>query len=136
MSFVSDRACYAAGTRILTSLGEAAVETLAVGDLIVTASGPARPVKWLGHRVIDCTRHPDPKCVWPICVVKGAFGENQPRRELWLSPGHNVFRNGALNLVRKMALTPAHVAESLVAEALISGEEKAVYADKAAPGRA
>jgi IS5 family transposase len=34
------------------------------------------------------------------------------------------------NLIRKVALTPAHVAESSVAEALISGDEKAVYADK------
>ena len=33
-------------------------------------------------------------------------------------------------LIRQLAWTPAHVNESLVAEALISGDEKAVYADK------
>jgi transposase, IS5 family len=33
-------------------------------------------------------------------------------------------------LVRSLALTPAHVNESLVADALISGDEAAVYADK------
>jgi transposase, IS5 family len=34
-------------------------------------------------------------------------------------------------IIRRMALTPAHVNESCVAEALICGDEAAVYADKA-----
>ena len=34
------------------------------------------------------------------------------------------------NLIRKLAFTPAHVNESPVGESLISGDEKAVYADK------
>jgi IS5 family transposase len=34
------------------------------------------------------------------------------------------------NLIRRLALTPAHVNESLVADALICGDETAVYADK------
>jgi len=33
-------------------------------------------------------------------------------------------------LVRRLALTPAHVNESCVADALVCGDEKAVYADK------
>jgi IS5 family transposase len=39
-------------------------------------------------------------------------------------------------LVRRLALTPAHVNESLVADTLISGDEGAVYADKAYDSRA
>jgi IS5 family transposase len=42
----------------------------------------------------------------------------------------HVGTDQSFNLIRKVALTPAHVAESLVAEALISGDEKAVYGDK------
>jgi len=42
----------------------------------------------------------------------------------------HVATDQAFNLIRKVVLTPAHVAESLVAETLISGDEKAVYADK------
>ena len=34
------------------------------------------------------------------------------------------------NIIRKVCFTPAHVAESSVADALISGDEKAVYGDK------
>lgn len=37
-------------------------------------------------------------------------------------------------LVRRVALTPAHINESLVADGLISGDERAVYADKAYVG--
>jgi transposase, IS5 family len=34
------------------------------------------------------------------------------------------------NLIRRLALTPAHINESLVADALICGDEAAVYGDK------
>lgn len=37
---------------------------------------------------------------------------------------------GSAGLIRRLALTPAHVNDSMVAEALICGDEKAVYADK------
>ena len=42
----------------------------------------------------------------------------------------HVATDDGFNLIRKIILTPAHVAESPVAESLILGDEKAVYADK------
>jgi hypothetical protein len=36
----------------------------------------------------------------------------------------HVGTDQSFNLIRKVALTPAHVVESLVAEALISGDER------------
>ena len=56
--------CYAAGTRIATSRGDVAVEDLAIGDLAVTSAGVLRPIRWLGHRTLDCraTRGPRPRC--------------------------------------------------------------------------
>ena len=42
----------------------------------------------------------------------------------------HVGTDETFNLVRKVALTPAHVADTLVGDAMISGDEKAVYADK------
>jgi hypothetical protein len=85
-------ACFAAGTRILTSEGEIAVEALRAGDLVAAMhSGGLAPVRWIGHRAVDCTRHPKPHDVWPVHVAPGAFGPGRPRRELMLSPDHSVF---------------------------------------------
>jgi Hint domain len=91
-----DVACYARGTRILTGRGEVAVEALSLDDLVITASGCLRPIRWIGHRAVDCSRHPDPNAVQPVRVARDAFGEGLPSRELWLSPGHNIAHEGAL----------------------------------------
>lgn len=89
-------ACYCRGTRILTERGDIAVEKLQVGDLAITASGASRPVVWIGHRRVDVARHRDPASVWPVRIDAHAFGDNLPRRDLWVSPGHNIAWEGAL----------------------------------------
>ena len=38
-----------ASTRIATPLGERPVESLCVGDTVLTASGEKRTIRWLGH---------------------------------------------------------------------------------------
>ncbi len=88
--------CFCAGTRILTDHGEVLVEDLKVCDLVVTASGEARAVRWLGHRRGRCDFHPNPQAVWPICVARGAFGNDLPTRDLWLSHGHSIAVDGVL----------------------------------------
>ena len=92
--------CYAAGTRILTARGEVRVEDLAVGEKVQTRFAGLTPIKWIGHRRIDCRRHPDPQQVWPVRVAAGAFGPDQPSRDLCLSPDHAVAVDGALIPIR------------------------------------
>jgi hypothetical protein len=94
--FTATVTCFCAGARILTERGEVAVEQLVIGDNVVTASGVLRPVRWLGHRRIDISRHPDPAAVWPVRVAANAFGDRLPRRDLWLSPGHNIAVEGVI----------------------------------------
>ncbi len=94
-------ACFAAGTRILTTGGERAVEALVAGDVVPTLCGRGlAEVVWLGHRRVECARHPRPEAVWPIRVAAGAFGPGRPHRDLWLSPDHAVFADGVLIPVR------------------------------------
>lgn len=88
--------CFLTGSRIATSEGSVCVEELTVGALVMTHSGQARPVRWLGHRGIDCSRYADPAVVWPICIRAGAFSEHQPARDLWVSPGHSILVDGML----------------------------------------
>ena len=82
--------CYVTGTRIATARGEVAVEALVVGDLVVTASGALRALRWLGHRDVDCRRHPRRDAVLPIRIAAHAFGANCPSRDLYVSPGHSI----------------------------------------------
>ncbi len=82
--------CFVTGTLIRTVRGDVAVEDLEVGDLAVTASAARRPIRWLGHRAMDCASHPTPSDLWPVRVLAGAFGQGLPERDLFLSPGHPV----------------------------------------------
>jgi T5SS/PEP-CTERM-associated repeat protein len=89
--------CFAAGTRIMTVAGEKTVESLVAGDTVRTVlGGKPQPIVWIGHRSIDCSRHPQPRQVWPVRVAAGAFGRGLPARALYLSPDHAVYADGVL----------------------------------------
>ena len=94
--------CFAAGTRIGCASGDVAVEDLRVGDHVILADGGTLPIVWIGHRRIDCRRHPDPDSVLPIRVTPGAFGEQEPKRPLFLSPEHAVYTDGVLIPIRHL----------------------------------
>jgi T5SS/PEP-CTERM-associated repeat protein len=89
-------ACFAEGTMIETVTGPRRVESLAVGDEVVTLLGGPGRIVWIGSRRVDCARHPRPETVWPVCIAAGAFGENVPARDLFVSPDHAVFVNAVL----------------------------------------
>ena len=106
-------ACFAEGTRILTGRGEVAVDALRVGATVPTLSGATRTVRWIGHRRIDCRRHPRPAEVWPVRVSAHAFGVRRPRRDLLLSPDHAVLTSGVLIPIRYL-VNGASVAQEKV----------------------
>jgi hypothetical protein len=87
-SFVAP--CFAAGTLIRTLRGDVPVESLQIGDLVVTASGEQRPVKWIGHSDLDLRGHPNPRPVFPVRIAAGALGPGRPSRDLYVSSGHSI----------------------------------------------
>lgn len=90
-------ACFASGTHIGTEFGEVAVEDLREGDSVRTLlDGTAAPIIWIGHRRVDCEHHPRPEQVWPVRIRAGAFGPDQPFRDLFLSPDHAVYVDDVL----------------------------------------
>jgi collagen type I/II/III/V/XI/XXIV/XXVII alpha len=93
-------ACYVRGTRIATPDGEVAVEALGERDIVLLASGESAPIVWIGHRRLNCRRHPKPQLVWPVRVHAHAFGRDLPRRDLLLSPDHAVFVDDVLIPIR------------------------------------
>jgi Hint domain len=98
---VTELACFATGTLILTEHGDVPVEALRAGDLVRTLLADAmQPLTWVGHRRVNCRRHPRPQQVWPVRIAAGAFGKCQPGRDLFLSPDHAVYSDGVLIPVR------------------------------------
>ena len=81
--------CFVAGTRIATPDGAVAVESLAAGDLVLTADGRAVPVRWLGRTVVS-RAFADPLQVLPVRIRAGALAENVPSRDLLVSPSHAI----------------------------------------------
>lgn len=87
--------CFLAGTRIRTPDGETAIEDLAPGDAVLTASGAIERVHWVGRQTVDL-RFADPLRARPIRIHAGALGDAVPSRDLLLSPDHALFIDGAL----------------------------------------
>ena len=94
--------CYCRGTMILTEPGEVAVEDLAIGDRVITASGMARPIKWIGRRGYSRRFALGQTHILPICIRAGALADGVPRRELWISPHHAMYLEGVLIEVRDL----------------------------------
>jgi hypothetical protein len=91
-----DAPCYCRGTLIATDAGEKLVEDLAIGDMILTTSGAARPIKWIGCRSYSGRFIMGRKDVLPICITAGSLGDQVPRRDLWISPHHAMYLDGVL----------------------------------------
>ncbi|SHL39820.1 Hint domain-containing protein [Halomonas caseinilytica] len=80
--------CFAAGTMIATPDGEIAVETLSIGDLVMTASGESVPVKWLGRQTIGRLTASGNNA--PVRVREDALAPGQPNRDLVLTAHHGL----------------------------------------------
>jgi len=93
---VTSVACYCAGTLILTDRGEVAVETLQIGDGVMTMNGAIRPIKWIGKRSYSGRFALGQKHILPVRIKAGALDENTPRRDLWISPHHAMYLQGVL----------------------------------------
>ena len=91
-------ACFARGTRIATPHGERAVQHLAPGDLVRLACGATAPILRIVCRRID----PAPPALHPVRIRRGAFGHGRPHRDLFLSPDHALYLDGALIPVRHL----------------------------------
>jgi hypothetical protein len=88
--------CYCSGTHIRTQGGETPVEDLTVGQMVVTASGALRPIRWIGSLRVDLGRHPEPHLAQPVRIAAGALAEGVPARDLLVSPDHGILVDGAL----------------------------------------
>lgn len=91
------KCCFLPGTQILTPEGEIGIEKLHAGDLIVTISGEAKPIKWVGYRRHERREDQDwDRGTLPVLISSGAFDGVLPSRDLYVSDAHCFFINGLL----------------------------------------
>ena len=88
--------CYVTGTRIRVLRGrtivDVPVERLRVGDLVLTASGKPRPIRWIGSRAYPGLSAPQAER--PVRIKAGALAEGLPARDLLVSPDHCLWLDG------------------------------------------
>jgi hypothetical protein len=97
--------CFAGGTRIRTPRGEVPVETLSVGDLVVTADRGPQPIRWIGASTV-----PAREAFAPVRIAAGAVGGGLPARPLLVSRQHRLLlrsRIGAREFGAEELLAPA-----------------------------
>lgn len=80
--------CFTAGTMIMTRRGEVPVETLCVGDHVLTVDHGFRPVRWIGSRTLTSVDLVAAPHMRPVRIEAGALGFDLPVRPLLVSPQH------------------------------------------------
>ncbi len=89
--------CYMNGTRISSAGEPVLVETLQAGsEVTVIRDGQAKleRVKWVGFSTVDLSRHAHVEDAAPIRLRPNAIADNQPTRDLFLSPEHCLIIDG------------------------------------------
>lgn len=87
---IEEIVCFTPGTRILTPMGEVAVENLSEGDQVVTRDNGLQTIRWAGRKHVsgrDLMVRPELR---PILIKQGALGPNQPERDMMVSPSHRM----------------------------------------------
>ncbi|MDF3414786.1 hypothetical protein HKX54_10005 [Sulfitobacter sp. M57] len=79
--------CFTAGTNILTQAGYRPIETLEIGDMVLTEDNGFQPIKWIGQRRVSGNGR-----LAPIYLEKGVL--NGAKRPLLVSPQHRVLLAG------------------------------------------
>jgi hypothetical protein len=105
--------CLLAGTLVLCPEGERPVESLAPGDLVLTAGGATAEIRWVGRQTMP---RPALRAAGaPVRITAGALADGVPMRDLLVSPDHAVLVDGLL--VNARALVNGTTIRQSVAEA-------------------
>ena len=84
--------CFAEGTLIATPDGEKTVETLAIGDPVLTSDGRTVPVRWVGRQTLQKV-FAGPR-MQPVRIRAGALGDGLPHADLIVTADHGMILDG------------------------------------------
>ncbi|OUI97557.1 Hint domain-containing protein, partial [Acetobacter cibinongensis] len=100
--------CFLAGSMIRTGSGDVAVETLRIGDSVMTWDWKAqaateRQVIWTGRKSMTVnTALADDEAGYPVRILKNAIAENVPSQDLLVTPEHCLFFDNRFVPVRML----------------------------------
>jgi hypothetical protein len=86
--------CFAAGTQILTDIGERPIEEIRAGDVVVDWFGQAHGVLWSGARTLSMPRNVDFDKWFPVRIRKNALTAGVPHQDTWVSQQHRLYLSG------------------------------------------
>lgn len=93
-------ACFLAGSMILSSEGDIAVEDIEIGDQVVTFDwknnkNVMRLVIWVGKTHVNVRSHlPDDEAGYPVRILKDAIADGVPYKDMLITAEHSLFFNG------------------------------------------
>ncbi|MDG6095737.1 Hint domain-containing protein [Acetobacter sp. AN02] len=106
VSVPSSSSCFLAGVLIATPDGPVAVEKLGPGDSVVVMENgqeEIRRIVWSGRAQASVRADlPDDEAGWPVRVLRDAFAEGVPSRDLLITSGHCLFMEGRFLPVRML----------------------------------
>ncbi len=91
--------CFTNGTLIATPYGEVPIETLEVGDRVITRDNGVQRIRWIGERVVGGDELGRMPSLRPILIEAGALGNGLPERDLLVSPNHRMLVTGQADLL-------------------------------------
>lgn len=112
----TDAPCFLAGTRILTDIGEIAVEALTLDNLVVTRDGGRLPMRWIDRSRMDTSAQARPDEACPVRIKAGAFSESIPHRDLLVTPEHCILVDGHLIPARMLVDDRSIVIEASITQ--------------------
>jgi hypothetical protein len=109
--------CFLSGTRIKTTEGEINIEELRIGDNVLTASGEAKPIKFIGRRKVSSEGNRPWNGDGPVKISRFAIDGKAPHSDLYVSPAHAIYIDGILirasNLVNGVTIVADAKPEAL-----------------------
>ncbi len=82
--------CFTPGTLIATPSGPRAIETLNVGDLVLTRDNGPQALRWIGQRHLSAADLQADPALQPVLIGAGALGNGLPERDMAVSRQHRM----------------------------------------------
>ena len=90
-----DLPSFTPGTLIDTKRGRVAVESLRMGDRVLTRDSGYQPIRWIGRRRLSAADLAAAPQLQPVRIAAGSLGEGLPEADMLVSPQHRMLISGA-----------------------------------------